>query len=245
MNRTGAKLAFQLNPEQSIKHAVGENDVLASRKADVQMKDGSTRKVTLFFRTQPEELAKLQSEGAADSSQATAARLRTILLKQGANIFQVEQLFHHIRVHNHGTEKTENQLKQQFSRQPAPLERQRSFAQLAAKKMEDGWAKTFSVPEIPMNLVSSVFVKAMSAGKMLRVNSQMQESEPKPKPPPGAASHTPGTTTTTLTTQTTTTTTTTTLPIPPGGMPPLPPIPGGPSVNGPPPPSSNSTANNS
>ncbi len=230
MNRTGAKLAFQLNPDQSIKHALGENDVLASRKADIQMKDGTTRKVTLFFRAQPDELAKLQSEGAADSSQATAARLKAILLKQGANIFQIDKLFHHIRVHNHTSAKTETQLMQQFSGRPAPLQPQRSMTQLAAKKLEDGWAKTFTTPDIPMSFVDSAFIRAIENGKMLRVDSQMHESEPKPKPEEGAPSNVPATATTTLTTQSTTTTTPSVLQ---GGMPPLPASPSDPLIIGP------------
>ncbi len=227
MDRARAKTAFQLNPDQSIKHALGENDLLASRKADIQMTDGSMRRVTLFFRAQPHELAKLQREGSADSSQVTADRLKKLLLKQGIHFIKVEQIFHHIRVHTHSTDKKEQQIKQQDKGQP--VSQPQSFAQMATKKMEDGWTRTFAIPDIPMGLVDSAFIKAMNKGQMLRVDAQMKESASKRKPEDAAASaasRASGTTTTTLTAHSSNSAThTTTVPAPPGGMPPLPPTP--------------------
>ncbi len=178
MDRAGAKIAFQLEPHQSVMHAVGDNDVLASRKADIRAEDGSTRRVTLFFRTQADELANLQSQGLADSSKVTVGRLRKLLVSRGANLIQVEQLFHHIRAHNYSSSKQEQRIKQQTSGQPAPLVRQQSLAQIASHKMEVGWAKTFATPDIAMSLVDSLFAKAIKDGHMMRVDSQLHESKP-------------------------------------------------------------------
>jgi hypothetical protein len=242
MDRSGPKFAIQLEPHQHPNIQLSASEVLASKKTNIEMADGSTRKVVLFFRPESASVLKnLQEKGLADSSAATGQRLKKFLSAQGNDDNAIEKAFKHIRELIYENKKRtlgiareialQNRSKLPEEPSSKPAQRRRSVAQKAAGQIESIWEKNFAMPTMPFGQVDSFFSKGLKDGTVIRVDANLQvQQAAKPRSTSTRApvdrrvstpidQHIGG--------ATNMTTKAGVLPIPPSGMPELPSLPTG------------------
>ncbi|MCM0043135.1 MAG: hypothetical protein NBV65_00725 [Burkholderiaceae bacterium] len=199
MSRADVSFAFRMGIHEQLKQEKGENEILASKKLNVRLDDGSCSKAVVFFRVPEKDLKALQESGEADSLRLTSGRFREFLADQGYDSDKIDQLFSHLRNNAYEDAKANRLLRQktkshlekgQVPAKAPRLERQLTQAHIKAgalkEKIEGEWTKNLGPPKIAMGVVNNLFISAMNKGSVVRVDETLAQSEylpPKPIAP--------------------------------------------------------------
>lgn len=201
MSRADVSFAFCMGIHEQLKQEKGENEILASKKLNVRLDDGSSSTVIVFFRVPEKDLKALQDSGEIDSLRLTSGRFREFLEDQGYDSDKIDQLFLHLRKNAYEDAKAERVLRQKSKnhlekgrlvpKAPA-LQRQLTQVQIKAEafkeKVEGEWTKNLGTPKIAMGVVNNLFISAMNKGTVLRVDEALAQSKYVPPKPVASSS---------------------------------------------------------
>lgn len=161
MTTPSAKFAFQIEGNQTFSDLTTSSDTfLGSKKEEVTLKDGSKKKITVFFAAEKEVISKLQEKAEARSNKQTVESFRKFCMSTQENLTPTMFALgmRQIKEGREGTVKLNNQ---------------RSALEKAAEKIRLDYDKNTAVP---FNSLRKKFVDATEAGVVLRVNKNMTET---------------------------------------------------------------------